>query len=60
MEGCWLSGRMQWASEMRRIVGGKVRGFGSKVGNNGEETLWSEEEPTARVVVDWCGVNVDL
>ena len=28
--------------------------------NNGEEAEWSEKEPTARVVVYWSGVDVDL
>ena len=27
--------------------------------NNGEVAEWSEKEPTARVVVYWCGVDVD-
>ena len=27
--------------------------------NNGEVAEWSEKEPTARVVMNWCGVDVD-
>ena len=29
-------------------------------GHDGDELLWSEEEPTAYVVVDWGGVDVNL
>ena len=40
----WWEGQRVWKQNCR---------------NDSEEAEWSEEEPTARVVVYWCGVDVD-
>ena len=57
---CWLMGRMQWASAMRRMIGGRERGSGRSVFGMMVRWLSSvRRPPTACILVYWCGVDVD-